>query len=395
MPDVRGSGMTSTPIEVVAATIVDHGRVLAARRTGPADVAGGWEFPGGKSDSGESAEAALIREVREELGCGIEVVHKLAGRVAIKAGYVLTAYLARILDGSAVPHEHDAIRWLGPEELEDVDWLPADVPFLPELRALLLAGEQLPGGNVGGASRIGTTVRRPAGPWSPAVHALLDHLASRGLRAVPRVLGLDELGREVLTFIPGEVLDVDFQLASADALSDVSRWLSEYHHAVADFAHPGPWRGSAWHQATSSTVCHNDVGCYNVVLSSSATGQRVAGVIDWDVAGPGAPLDDLAAAAWTWLPLYRAIDDHVVAERLQIMTAAYGQGVTAEQLLAAVPERVQATVHGIRAGQAAGDEGMLNLRRVGEPDRTAAQLATFRKRLPVLLDCADRLALTP
>ena len=76
-----------------------------------------------------------------------------------------------------MPSEHDAVRWLTPEELDDVDWLPSDRPFLPELRDLLLAGEPLVGGNVGGAVRIGPTVRRLTGPWTPAVHALLEHLS--------------------------------------------------------------------------------------------------------------------------------------------------------------------------------------------------------------------------
>ncbi len=69
--------MSQPDIEVVAAALVDHGRVLAARRVRPADVAGGWELPGGKIDVGESAAEAVVRELREELGCTVEVVRPL------------------------------------------------------------------------------------------------------------------------------------------------------------------------------------------------------------------------------------------------------------------------------------------------------------------------------
>ena len=66
--------------------------------------------------------------------------------------------------------------------------------------------QPLPGGNAGGAVLAGGTVRRPAGPWTPAVHALLRHLEARGFAGAPRVLGLDEQGREILTYLPGETV---------------------------------------------------------------------------------------------------------------------------------------------------------------------------------------------
>ena len=98
--------------------------------------------------------------------------------------------------------------------LKDVDWLAPDHRFLDELAERLLDGEPLPGGNVGGAVRIGQTVRRPTGPWTPAVHAVLSHLSSAELAAVPRVHGVDVRGREVLDYLPGEVIDVDTALLS-------------------------------------------------------------------------------------------------------------------------------------------------------------------------------------
>ena len=122
---------------VVGAALVRDGRVLAARRTAPAAAAGRWEFPGGKVEDGESPEAALVREVAEELGVEIVVRRWLAGTVPIGSRHELTVALAEIVDGTPAPVEHDRVRWLAATELDDVDWLDPDRPFLSELHALL------------------------------------------------------------------------------------------------------------------------------------------------------------------------------------------------------------------------------------------------------------------
>ena len=129
--------MSPTPVQVVGAAIVRDGRVLAARRTRPAVAAGRWELPGGKVEPGESAGDAVVREVGEELGCRIAVDGWLAGSSPIGAGLVLTVARARVVAGEPVPHEHDAVRWLAAAELDDVDWLDSDRPFLAELRGIL------------------------------------------------------------------------------------------------------------------------------------------------------------------------------------------------------------------------------------------------------------------
>jgi 8-oxo-dGTP diphosphatase len=122
---------------VVGAAIVCYRRVLAARRGEPASLAGGWEFPGGKVEAGETLAAACVREVGEELGCRIEVVEELAISVPVSQGYVLRLLVARLVAGEPIPLEHDAIRWLSADELDDVAWLPADRPFLPAVRVRL------------------------------------------------------------------------------------------------------------------------------------------------------------------------------------------------------------------------------------------------------------------
>ena len=127
---------------VMGAAIVHGGRVLAARRTSPPELAGGWEFAGGKVEKGEDPVAAVVREVAEELGCTIEVTGMLAGEAPIRDGLTLRVAVASLVEGEPVPLEaqHDAVRWLGPEELDEVAWLGPDVPFLDEVRGLLKKG---------------------------------------------------------------------------------------------------------------------------------------------------------------------------------------------------------------------------------------------------------------
>ena len=119
---------------VVGAAVVRESRVLTARRTAPAAAAGRWEFPGGKVEPGESPEEALAREVAEELGVVIEVRHWLVGAVPIGASYELSVAVATLVTGEPEPTEHDEVRWLSADELDDVDWLDPDRPFLVELR---------------------------------------------------------------------------------------------------------------------------------------------------------------------------------------------------------------------------------------------------------------------
>jgi len=124
---------------VMGAAIIHGGRVLAARRTTPPSAARLWEFPGGKVEPDETPEEAVVREVREELTCDVRVTGMLDGEAQIKAGYVLRVAVAELVRGEPLPHEHDAVWWLGPEELERVAWLGPDLPFLDELRRRLEA----------------------------------------------------------------------------------------------------------------------------------------------------------------------------------------------------------------------------------------------------------------
>jgi len=122
---------------VVGAAIVRDGRVLAARRTAPASAAGRWEFPGGKVEEGETDAESLVREVEEELGVRVTVGTWLRGEQPLGDRYVLRVALASLDAGEPAPTEHDQVRWLATGELDDVDWLDGDRPFLTELSTVL------------------------------------------------------------------------------------------------------------------------------------------------------------------------------------------------------------------------------------------------------------------
>ncbi|MFE2034534.1 (deoxy)nucleoside triphosphate pyrophosphohydrolase [Streptomyces scopuliridis] len=118
---------------VVAGAVYDRGRLLAARRSAPPELASRWELPGGKLEPGEAPEQALVRELREELGVETEPVERIPGEWPLKPGYVLQVWTARLLSGEPRPLEdHDELRWLGPDEIHTVDWLDQDRPAVAE-----------------------------------------------------------------------------------------------------------------------------------------------------------------------------------------------------------------------------------------------------------------------
>jgi 8-oxo-dGTP diphosphatase len=120
--------------DVIGVAVLDEGRVLAARRSRPPALAGFWELPGGKVEAGEDLGSAAVREIREELGCLVEVADLLEGTSPINEHLQLRVVTARLVAGDPVPHEHDAVRWLRADELDELTWAEADVPFLDRLR---------------------------------------------------------------------------------------------------------------------------------------------------------------------------------------------------------------------------------------------------------------------
>ena len=125
-------------IRVVAAIIVENGRVFATQR-GYGDFKDGWEFPGGKIEAGERPEQALVREIREELDTEIRVERLLR---TVEWDYPtfhlsMDCFICKIESGDLHLREHEAARWLDLEHLNDVDWLPADLQLIPEIAKCL------------------------------------------------------------------------------------------------------------------------------------------------------------------------------------------------------------------------------------------------------------------
>ena len=240
---------------------------------------------------------------------------------------------------------------------------------------------ELAGGAVGGAVRVGRTVRRPTGPWTPAVHELMDYLRESGLRGIPEVLGNDEQGRESLSYLEGRGVQVDREVVLDNVLEEGVTWLREYHDLVDGFRPSGPrvWRYGEAALEPGQIICHNDPGAYNWIIQS---GHFVA-MIDWDMAGPGEPIDDLAFMLWSALPLYREIPMDDVVRRLNRAVDAYGEWGSLT-ILSAVERRMALASERIAEGQARGDEGLRGLAKVGEPQRTRARVEAFRKRVPTI-----------
>ena len=129
-------------IEVVAAVIIDNGKILATQR-GYGDYKDYWEFPGGKVEPGETGEEALAREIREELKAEIEVGDMF---YTVEYDYpkfhmVMHCYLCGLKSDITLV-EHEAARWLGREELDSVGWLPSDIVVIEELRKILQDAER-------------------------------------------------------------------------------------------------------------------------------------------------------------------------------------------------------------------------------------------------------------
>ena len=141
-------------LEVVAAAIVDDldhpTRLLAARRTEPPALAGGWEFPGGKVDPGESPLDALHRELHEEIGVHVRLGEKLPAPEAdglwpLGERYRMHVWLAVVTEGDPLPIEdHDALQWLDRGDLYAVGWLPADLPIVRALERLMVGSTSKP-----------------------------------------------------------------------------------------------------------------------------------------------------------------------------------------------------------------------------------------------------------
>lgn len=171
--------------------------------------------------------------------------------------------------------------------------------------------EPLKGGRVtSGVVRCGDTVRRPQCANADFVHKILLHLRKKGVELAPAFLGIDEKGREVISYLPGETPDNIgwFQDETCIRAAEIIR---ELHEALADF--PGAGAGE--------TVCHMDLSPCNFRFRDGVP----YGVFDWDAARIGDPLDDLAYAVWLWLDMGNPdTEASEISRRAVLFLDAYG-----------------------------------------------------------------------
>jgi 8-oxo-dGTP diphosphatase len=130
------NGLTD-PRLVVAAAVRRGNAVLIAARSHPPELAGQWEFPGGTVEPGETPERALVRECHEELGLAVVPLARLQPQVPLPAGRALRLYACAAVGPAPVAHEHQALRWVLARQLDDVEWVGADVVLVAGVRRWL------------------------------------------------------------------------------------------------------------------------------------------------------------------------------------------------------------------------------------------------------------------
>jgi len=182
-------------------------------------------------------------------------------------------------------------------------------------------GAPLAGNTTIGVFRIGGTVHRPAVPWASSVDALLAHFREVGFEGAPQALGRDETGRQVLSFVEGYI-DSDPSDLDITRITEVGRVIRRLHDASSTFIPPV---GAIWNVAITpdraDLICHHDLAPWNLVRTPTDLT-----FIDWDGAGPGSRLWDLAYAAHGFVPLSpdASISDEVAGERLAALVEGYG-----------------------------------------------------------------------
>ncbi|WP_422740350.1 aminoglycoside phosphotransferase family protein [Micromonospora sp. WMMD729] len=204
--------------------------------------------------------------------------------------------------------------------------------------------ETLHGGNMGGAIRVGATVRREAAAWSPTIQRLLGHLRDSGLTWAPQPLGTDEHGRDTVSYLPGIVPQYPLPdwVWSQEVLTDAAVHLAQLHRVSASFdTDREVWQSPV--RQPAEVICHNDFAPYNMVF----TDRRLTGVIDWDTASPGPRAWDLAYLAYRLVPLADPANGDALgsrlgerARRLRILCDAYGSELRPTHILQVAVDRL-------------------------------------------------------
>ncbi|WP_205325059.1 phosphotransferase [Glycomyces sp. YM15] len=200
------------------------------------------------------------------------------------------------------------------------------------------------------------SVRRPVGPHSPFTHRLLEHFERCGWQGAPRLLGLDEQGREILTFVGGHVpynLDRSPYAETDASLNRLATMVRQFHDLTADTDLCGD----------AETVCHNDLAPRNTVYTDEAQSALPVAFIDWDAAAPGERIHDVAHLCWQYLRLGTMVTDlPETARRMRLVADAYGLDRHGRaRLVDAVLWWQDRCWRGIEAEAAAGDAAKIML----------------------------------
>lgn len=210
---------------------------------------------------------------------------------------------------------------------------------------------KLPGGFVTNVVRAGDTVRRPPTARSAFVRRVLGLLADWD--GAPRFLGLDEQGREVLTYLDGHVAweaRQPAEVTSEESLARVAALVREFHDLTSGTGLAG----------TEEVVCHNDLSPRNTVYRDLGEGLRPVAFIDWDLAAPGRRIHDVAHVCWQYLGLGPGAVPGEAARGIRLICDAYG--LAPDGVVDAILWWQDRCWRGIEAGAAAGDAAMVALR---------------------------------
>jgi len=244
----------------------------------------------------------------------------------------------------------------------------------------------LSGGNMTPVVRVGDTVRRATGPWTPTIHALLSHLRASGFDMVPEPLGIDEQGREIISLLPGQVATYPLAgyVLAEPTLVRVAEMLRAYHDATTTFtaAADAVWQWQA-HEPVE-VICHNDFAPYNLMFE----GGEPTGVIDFDVASPGPRVWDMAYTAYRFVPLTAPENPDVdhpgdaeMRRRLEVLCTAYGDDrITPADVTAAAIAKLHELVAFIVSSAAAGDAAQQAVLARGDTAIYEADIAYLERR---------------
>jgi hypothetical protein len=245
--------------------------------------------------------------------------------------------------------------------------------------------QPLAGGNItAGVVRIGETVHRPTGYWSPAVHVLLRHLEEAGFGYSPRFLGTDDQDREILSYAPGVPIwpDAPGTLSEDANLARCGEILHLYLQAAGSFRPPPDarwWPGSA-DPAGGSVILHGDFAPWNIVVD----GQDWT-LIDWDSASPGRPAWELAYALHTLVPLWpdSGLSDARTTERIRILADACRLGDEAlAEALGLAADRCRKVTRFLERQATAGEPAFVRMLQEGHGTSWHAAADHIDQRLP-------------